>query len=220
MRLITSRAATFISVVLIFGASARATESADVVVYGGTAAGVMASVAAAREGASVVLVTPGRHLGGMVSGGLGWTDYGRTETVGGYTREYYERVGKAYGKRGVEWHVEPHVAEAVFEAMAREAGVRIVRDARLKEQGGVRLVGTHAVAIVMENGEEFAGKVFIDAGYEGDLMAQAKVSWRAGREARSEYDEPGAGVRRLHPSSQPGAAVDEHGVLPIVYAGA
>src|SRR4051812_10659847 len=186
MRLLRSRG-LFLIVACLIASNTRGAESVDVVVYGGTASGVIASIAAAREGATVLLVTPGRHLGGMVSGGLGWTDYGRVETVGGYTLEFYERVAKTYGKTGVEWHVEPHVAENVFGDMLREAKVRVVTEARLKEQGGVRLDGPHVAAIVTEDGKEYAGKIFIDAGYEGDLMALAKVSWRAGREARGEY---------------------------------
>jgi NADPH-dependent 2,4-dienoyl-CoA reductase/sulfur reductase-like enzyme len=82
----------------------------DVVVYGGTAGGVMTAVSAAREGLKVALVSPDHHLGGMVSGGLGWTDYGRKEAIGGYSLEFFERVGKKYG-RDIEWHFEPHVGE-------------------------------------------------------------------------------------------------------------
>src|SRR5690242_21488614 len=85
----------------------------DVVVYGGTAGGVITAVTAAREGLSVALLEPGTHLGGMVSGGLGWTDYGKKEVIGGYSLEFFQRVGAKYG-RDVEWHFEPHVAEAVF----------------------------------------------------------------------------------------------------------
>src|SRR5437667_8300987 len=85
----------------------------DLVVYGGTAGGVITAVAAAREGLNVALIEPGAHLGGMVAGGLGWTDYGRKDVIGGYSLEFFERVGKQYG-RPIEWHFEPHVAEAVF----------------------------------------------------------------------------------------------------------
>ena len=96
----------------------------DVVVYGGTAGGVMTAVAAAREGLTVALLEPGRHLGGMVSGGLGWTDYGKKEVIGGYSLEFFERVGRKYG-RDIEWHFEPHVAEAIFGELVKEAGVTV-----------------------------------------------------------------------------------------------
>ena len=109
----------------------------DVVVYGGTAGGVITAVAAAREGLEVALLEPGRHLGGMVSGGLGWTDYGRKEVIGGYSLEFFERVGTKYG-RPIEWHFEPHVAEAVFDELVKEAGVRVFLGHRLREKNGVR----------------------------------------------------------------------------------
>src|ERR1051325_5328133 len=93
-------------------------EKFDVVVYGGTAGGVIAAVSAAREGARVALLEPGRHLGGMVSGGLGKTDHGAKECVGGYSREFFQRVGKHYGEE-ITWYFEPHVAEQVFNELAK-----------------------------------------------------------------------------------------------------
>src|SRR6266545_2355998 len=92
----------------------------DVVVYGGTAGGVAAAVAAAREGARVVLLEPGRHLGGMTSGGLGATDHGRQNTIGGISLEFYQRLGKHYGEEAT-WYFEPHVAEQTLRQMAAEA---------------------------------------------------------------------------------------------------
>ena len=108
----------------------------DVVVYGGTAGGVLTAVAAAREGLTVALLEPGRHLGGMVSGGLGWTDYGRKEVIGGYALEFFERVGRKYG-RDIEWRFEPHVAESVFADLIKEPGVTVFLDHRLREKNGV-----------------------------------------------------------------------------------
>jgi hypothetical protein len=191
----------------------------DVLVYGGTAGGVIAAVAAAREGVSVVLLEPGKHLGGMVSGGLGWGDVNRKEIVGGYAREYFERVGKHYGKNEMVWHIEPHLAEKVFDEMAAEAGVKVRFGQRLREKGGVKVVDGRIADITSETGDTFAAKVFIDASYEGDLMAQAGVKFRVGREGISEYNEPSAGVRRMHPTGQPGSAVDDKGVLPLVHTG-
>jgi FAD dependent oxidoreductase len=181
----------------------------DVVVYGGTAGGVIAAVAAAREGLTVTLITPDRHLGGMVSGGLGWTDYGKKPAIGGYSLEFFERVGRRYG-RDIEWHFEPHVAEAVFDDLVREAGVRVIHG-RLREKRGVVKSGSALTAIVTEDGAAFAAKVFVDASYEGDLMAQAGVSYTWGREASAEYGESLAGVRDRTPLHQFRALVPPHG---------
>ena len=194
--------------------------SSDVVVYGGTAGGVMAAVSAAREGLQVTLVTPDRHLGGMVSGGLGWTDYGKKPAIGGYSLEFFERVGRKYG-RDIEWHFEPHVAEAVFDDLVREAGVRVIRG-RLREKRGVVKSGSTLTALVTEDGATFAAKVFVDASYEGDLMAQAGVSYTWGREASAEYGESLAGVRDRTPLHQFRAAVSPLGagsaLLPEITA--
>ena len=177
------------------------TRSFDLVVYGGTAGGVATAVAAAREGATVALLEPGRHLGGMVSGGLGWTDYGRKEVIGGMSLEYFERVGKHYNEP-VTWHFEPHVAEQVFDELVKEAGVQFFPNHRLRETAGVRKTGTVIREIVMENGAIFRAKVFADCTYEGDLMAQAKVSFTWGRESSSQYGESLAGVREHTPKHQ------------------
>jgi hypothetical protein len=188
--------------------------AADLIVYGGTAGGVITAVAAAREGLSVTLVTPDRHLGGMVSGGLGWTDYGRKPVIGGYSLEVFERIGRRYG-RDVEWHFEPHVAEAVFDEIVKEAGVTIVRG-RLREKGGVRKSGATLDGIVTEDGVMWRAKIFVDASYEGDLMAQAGVSYTVGREGTAEYGESLAGVRDRTPLHQFRASVsplDDRGRL-------
>ncbi len=183
--------------------------SFDVVVYGGTAGGVMTAVAAAREGLKVALVSPDRHLGGMVSGGLGWTDYGRKEVIGGYSLEFFERVGAKYG-RPIEWHFEPHVAEAVFDDLIKEAGITVFLDQRLREKGGVRKSGTRLTEIVMENGATYRAAIFADATYEGDLMAQARVSYTWGREGMAQYNESLAGVREHTPLHQFRAAVSPY----------
>ncbi len=166
----------------------------DVVVYGATSGGVIAAVAAAREGLSVALIEPGRHLGGMTSGGLGKTDHGRKETIGGYSLEFYKRVGAKYGEP-VTWYFEPHVAELVLREMTREAGVKVHYDHRLREDGGVTRRKGRITEIYCDNGTSFEAKVFIDATYEGDLMAHAKVSYTVGREGVKQYGESLAGVR-------------------------
>jgi hypothetical protein len=183
-----------------------AAQAFDLVVYGGTAGGVITAVAAAREGLRVALVEPGTHLGGMVSGGLGWTDYGRKEVIGGYSLEFFERVGARYG-RPIEWHFEPHVAEAVFNDMVRESSVRVFLNQRLREKTGVWKEGARVTWIVMEDGTAYAARLFADASYEGDLMAQAGVSYTWGREGIAEYNESLAGVRDRTPLHQFRAAV-------------
>ena len=186
-------------------AGAPARHAADVVVYGGTAGGVIAAVAAAREGRTVTLVTPDRHLGGMVSGGLGWTDYGKKQVIGGYSLEFFERVGRKYG-RDIEWHFEPHVAEGVFNDLVKEARITVV-PGRLREKSGVRKSGSTVRELVTEDGSRFSAAVFIDASYEGDLMAQAGVSYTWGREGMQAYGESLAGVRERTPLHQFRAAV-------------
>ncbi len=198
--------------------------AADVIVYGGTAAGVAAAVGAARHGARVTLLEPGTHLGGMVSGGLGHTDHGNIKTIGGISREFFRRVGRHYGQP-VTWYFEPHVAEDVFKQMAAEAGVRVLYHQRLKEHGGVQKRNGHIAAVVTEKGQRFAARAFVDATYEGDLLAQAGVSFTWGREGRDKYDESYAGVRvedryAHHLFEVPVSAYGAHGkLLPNVYAG-
>jgi hypothetical protein len=186
--------------------SHAATRNFDVIVYGGTAGGVVAAVSAAREGLNTALLEPGHHVGGMVSGGLGWTDYGKKEVIGGYALEFYLRVGQHYqlGRYGQEigWVHEPHVAEDIFREMLHEAGVQLFEGSRLKEKGGVRKTGAQLSEISTENGDWFSAKVFIDSSYEGDLMAQAGVTYTYGREGSSQYRESLAGVRDRTPFHQ------------------
>jgi len=171
--------------------------SYDVVVYGATASGVAAAVAAARQGARVALVEPGSHLGGMVSGGLGHTDTGRKETIGGLSLEFYKRVGRHY-HQPVAWEIEPHVAEDVFKTMAREAKVNVVYNTRLREHGAVEKKSGRISSLTVESGDVYSAQVFIDATYEGDLLAQSGVTFTWGREGRDQYDESFAGVREGH----------------------
>jgi FAD dependent oxidoreductase len=173
----------------------------DLVVYGGTAGGVITAVAAAREGSRVALLEPRDHLGGMVSGGLGWTDYGKKEVIGGYSLEYFQRAGRKYGVP-LQWHLEPHVAESVFKELVTEARVEVFYRHRLKERTGVAKDGARLTAITMENGAVFRARVFVDATYEGDLMAQAGVSYAWGRESSDQYGESLAGVRDRTPKHQ------------------
>jgi hypothetical protein len=173
-----------------------AAHETEIVVYGGTAAGVTAAVAAAREGARVILLEPGRHLGGMVSGGLGYTDLGDARVLGGLAREFMLAVADRYGvPAGHYAGPEPHVAEQIFTDWLTKAGVDVVFEARLLSvdatDGEIRALRTTA-------GTYRAG-MFVDAGYEGDLLAAAGVPYAVGREGRAKYGESLAGRQEFAP---------------------
>jgi hypothetical protein len=195
-------------------------EPRDVVVYGGSSAAVIAAVQAKRMGKSVVVVSPDRHLGGLSSGGLGMTDTGNKAVIGGLARDFYHRVWKhyerpeawgwqeraAYGNRGqghaasdsearTMWVFEPHVAERIFEEYVAENGIEVVRDEWLDRERGVRKEGGRITAITTLAGNVYPGMMFIDATYEGDLMAAAGVEYHVGREANSVYGEEHNGVQ-------------------------
>jgi hypothetical protein len=191
-------------------------QSYDVVVYGGTSGGIIAAVQAARMGKTVVLVEPGQHLGGLTSGGLGATDIGNKAAIGGLSREFYRRVARHYGRddawvqqtrddyrklsrrdqaqEDTMWTFEPHVAEAIYREMLREAKVPVLLGERLELGRGVVKDGNRIKAIAMESGLVILGAMFIDATYEGDLMARAGVSYHVGREANATYGETLNGV--------------------------
>ncbi|HEY9126425.1 MAG TPA: FAD-dependent oxidoreductase [Acidobacteriaceae bacterium] len=166
----------------------------DVVVYGATASGVIAAVAAAREGMKVALVGVDKHLGGMVAGGLSSSDRGKDYVIGGMAREFFERVGKHYNEP-IEWYFEPHIAEEVFHEMLDETSVAQITNARLKEKNGVVRSNGKIVSILLTNEMKLSAPVFLDTSYEGDLMGEAGVKYVWGREPESEYNESVAGVR-------------------------
>ncbi|MCW5963698.1 MAG: FAD-dependent oxidoreductase [Bryobacterales bacterium] len=180
-------------------AGASSERSFDFVVYGGTAAGVTTAVAAARQGLRVVLLEPFRHIGGMVTGGLSGTDVGKREAIGGMALEFYLRCGRRYDVQEhlqqIAWMPEPRVAESVFYEMLAAAKVPVFLEHRLREGNGVDLASGRIRSITMENGARFTAPLFADCTYEGDLMAQAKVSYTYGREGIADYGESLAGVR-------------------------
>jgi hypothetical protein len=189
----------------------------DLVVYGGTSSGVMTAYSAAHEGLHVVLLEPGVHLGGMVTGGLSATDLGHYTIIGGYARDFYMKAAAHYGLHDLDrpenWRSEPHVDEEIFRTMLKDAGVDVYFHERLREQGGIQRQGRHLVSVATVDGKHWPAKIFADCSYEGDLMAQAKVSYTWGREASSEYGEDLAGVRGNTPKHQflwPLSAYDEH----------
>jgi hypothetical protein len=209
MKRVLQLAAILLLTPTIFGQ----TKNFDVVVYGGTAGGVMTAVSAAREGLNVAILEPTNHLGGMVTGGLSRTDFGKKEVLGGIALEFYERAGKKYG-RDIEWMPEPRIAEAILNEMIQEAKtVTVFLNHRLKEKSGVKKQVARVVEIAMENGARFQGAIFVDASYEGDLMAQAGVEFTWGRESSAQYGESLAGVRpkdRNHQFDFPVSAYDEN----------
>jgi hypothetical protein len=194
--------------------------TADIIVYGGTSAGVMAAVQAVKLGKSAIIVCPDTHLGGLSAGGLGWTDTGNKEVIGGLARQFYHRIWQYYqtpeawkwqkreeygnqgqgtpaidGEQRTMWIFEPHVAEKVFEGFIAEHNIPVHRDEWLNRGSGVAKTNGVISSITMLSGKTYKGKMFIDATYEGDLMAAAGVSYTVGREANSVYNETWNGVQ-------------------------
>lgn len=199
--------------------SLRAAEY-DLVVYGGTSAGVIAAVQAKKLGKTVIIVGPDKHLGGLSSGGLGFTDTGNKAVIGGLSRDFYHRVWKEYqktdtwkwqkqteygnkgqgtpamdGENRTMWIFEPSVAERVFESYVKEFEIPVDRDEWLDRKNGVKKSNQRITSITMLSGKTYAGKMFIDATYEGDLLATAGVDYHVGREANSVYGEKWNGVQ-------------------------
>ncbi|MBL8211547.1 MAG: FAD-dependent oxidoreductase [Bryobacterales bacterium] len=220
------RTLTGVLLLAMAGSAWAQSRTYDFVVYGGSAGGVMTAVGAARQGLKVALVHPGRHIGGLVSGGLSGTDLGRREVIGGLALEFYFRAGRHYRldrhAQELAWTPEPKVAEAIMREMLRESQVTLIEQQRLREKTGVRREGARLVEIVMENGARYQARMFADCSYEGDLMAQAKVSYTYGRESAQQYGESLAGIRAHTPSHQFAVDVparDERGrLLPEISA--
>jgi hypothetical protein len=199
--------------VLLSAAATPAQQVYDLVIYGGTSAALTAAVQARTMGKTVIVVSPETRLGGMTTGGLGWTDSGNKAVIGGLAREFYRRVKTHYDSPGAwvhqqpgdyklyradedaMWAFEPHVAEQVFERWIAEHGIPVVRNAWLDRAKGVTKSGSRIVSISTLDGRSYAGRMFMDATYEGDLMAAAGVSYTVGREANSQYGETLNGVQ-------------------------
>ncbi len=212
----------------------------DVVVYGGTSGGVVAATQAAKSGKSVVLISPTTHLGGMSSSGLGFTDLGDSEILGGLNREFYHRA-YLYYQQGGSWNwqtqasfgnpsnqgvpsfnaatqvssvFEPKVAEAIFNQFLTEENVPVI-PGRLDLSGGVVMNAGKISHLRLEDGREFSGKMFIDASYEGDLLPGAGVSFTVGREANATYGETFSGIQTARATSNQ----LPNGIDPYVTAG-
>ncbi len=196
----------------------QAVEQFDLVVYGGTSAGVSAAIQASRMGKTVVLIEPGNRIGGLTTGGLGQTDIGNKQAIGGIAREFYENVKKHYRQpeswkwqkreeyrdggqtrtdSGDEamWTFEPSAALKILHQMlGLEKRITLVYGQRLDRKNGVTKKKVAIASIAMESGKVYSGRVYIDATYEGDLMASAGVSYTVGRESNKEYGETLNGV--------------------------
>jgi hypothetical protein len=225
---------------------------ADIVIFGGTSGGVAAAVQARRMGKTAVIAEWTPHLGGLTTGGLGATDIGNKGAIGGIAREFYEQIAAYYEKpeawtwqkreaqdvqhekskdplvektgRATKWTFEPHVAMGIYERWLAEAGVKVYLGEKLR---AVKMEGTRLVEFTTESGRTYRGKIFIDASYEGDLMAGARVSYHVGREANAEFGETLNGFREKTPQHQFHVNVDPYlipgdpksGLLPFIQKG-
>ena len=190
-------------------AAAAPLRRADLIVYGGTSGGVTAALQARHLGRSVILIEPTQHLGGLTTGGLGATDIGNKAAIGGLARQFYRLIKSHYRDSSAwphsppppatpedtQWTFEPKVASAIFDRLIAQADVPVVFGERLDLAHGVRKDGPRITEIIMESGARFAAPVFIDATYEGDLMAMAGVSYHIGREANETYGETLNGIQ-------------------------
>ncbi|MBR9998684.1 MAG: FAD-dependent oxidoreductase [Cyclobacteriaceae bacterium] len=194
---------------------------ADVIVYGGTAAAITAAVQVVRMGKTVLIVSPDKHLGGLTASGLGFSDTGNKEVIGGLSQEFYHRVylhyqdpeawkwqkKQEYGNVGqgtsaidedyrTMWIFEPHVAEKVFENFVHEHDIPVIRNEWLDRESGVEMEEDRILSITTLSGQNYKGKIFIDATYEGDLMAAAGVRYHVGRESNDVYHEQWNGIQK------------------------
>jgi hypothetical protein len=193
---------------------------ADVIIYGGTPAAITAAIQVIKSGETVIVVSPDKHLGGMSSSGLGYTDTGDKSVIGGFAREFYQHIYKYYqqpeswrwekkedygnvgqgtpaidGNLKTMWIFEPHIAENVFEDFVMEYKIRIFRNEWLNRESGVKKVNGQIKSITTLSGITFKGKIFVDATYEGDLMAASGVRYVTGRESNATWHETWNGVQ-------------------------
>lgn len=227
-------------------------QSTDIVVYGGTSSGVMAAIQAARMRRSVKLLVTGTHVGGLTTGALGATDIGNKNVIGGLSREFYRQVARHYaddknwvqetreeffasrskrtklsevsGPNATMWTFEPHVANKILRGMLTDAGIEVILE---QEVSGVDKEGSRIRSITMSDGNVYHGKMFIDASYEGDLLARAGVTYTVGREANAKYNEMLNGIRDETPKNQIFGSIDPYviqgnpksGLIPLIQPG-
>ncbi|RIJ45532.1 FAD-dependent oxidoreductase [Maribellus luteus] len=211
---LTTVFASIFSMLFMLNGQAQNT-SYDIVIYGGTSAGIAAAIQSSRMGKSVLIIEPSNRLGGLTTGGLGATDIGNKQAIGGISREFYRNIKQYYArpenwkwqkpeeykqsrnKQGEDamWTFEPSAAVKVYEQMMAPEKIDVVYQQRLNRDNGVKKQGQKIVEIEMESGQKYRGKMFIDATYEGDLLATAGVTYTYGRESNTEYGETLNGVQ-------------------------
>ncbi len=211
-----------VTVFLVFGNvqlhAQKKEKGADVIVYGGTSAGIAAAIQSSRMGKSVILIEPTNRIGGLTTGGLGQTDIGNKIAIGGISREFYENIktyyddfsnwkwqkkseyldgGQTRTERGENsmWTFEPSAALSVYQDMISKEDISLVYNERLNREKGIKKRDGKILSIQMESGKVFSGKVFIDATYEGDLLAAVGVTYTYGRESNDQYGETLNGVQ-------------------------
>ena len=200
-----TRTGKFTSIILLFAfcftqSFSQTSTTVDICIYGGTSAGVIAAYTAKKAGKSVLLIEQGKHLGGLSSGGLGYTDIGNKFAVTGLARDFYRRIGNHYGKFE-QWIFEPHVAEEIFQYYVKVASVDVLYQHQITQV--TKNTSGYIEQITLENSSSLSkttkkvinAKMFIDCSYEGDLMARAGVSYTVGREANGQYKETYNGVQ-------------------------
>ncbi len=203
---------------LLFSCTSLQQNNYDVVIYGATSSGIAASIQAKRMHKTVVLIEPGNRVGGLTTGGLGQTDIGNKAAIGGIAREFYRGIRKYYdnpqnwkwqnrseyrsGGQTINekhedcmWTFEPSAALKVYQSMLEDNGINLIYNEHLNRKKGVAKKAKKIVSITMESGKVFRAKMFIDATYEGDLMAAAGISYTIGREANKQYGETFNGVQ-------------------------
>ena len=201
----------------LFYCNNHAPDSYDLVVYGATSGGIAAAVQAKRQGKTVLLLEPSARIGGLTTGGLGQTDIGNKSAIGGISREFYEAIKAHYdqsehwkwqakedyldgGQTRTEagesamWTFEPSAALQVYETWIQRDNIELLMNKKLDRTNGVEVQDGKILSIKMLSGEEYHGRVFIDATYEGDLMAAAGISYTVGRESNETYKETMNGV--------------------------
>jgi len=194
----------------------------DVCIYGGTAAGVIAAYTAEKCGKTVILIEPGKMLGGMTTGGLGQTDIGNKQAITGLSRQFYKNVGEKYGVEE-QWTFEPHVALEVLEGYIKSGKIKVLFQQQIFK---LNKSGKTIQSILIKDPSkpksasvEVSAKQFIDCTYEGDLLGMSGVSYTVGREDNKQYNETVDGFLLAEYHKQSGHHQFPDGVSPYKIPG-
>lgn len=217
LKIVFKYCSVFLALLLLttFSTKVKSQTKYNIVIYGGTSAGITAAIQSSRMGKSVLLIEPTQRIGGLTTGGLGATDIGNKQAIGGISREFYQNIRKYYddpanwnwqkrdeyiekrntGNEDAMWTFEPSAALNIYQKMIEAEKIKLIYGERLDRENGIKKQDARIIEIKMENGNYYEGKIFIDATYEGDLMAAAGVSYTVGRESNKEYGETLNGVQ-------------------------